>query len=140
VLEQAQNPHSTIWENKHFSQKQMQSRLMKFVLGLFLYMVVVSVFLITLKDFLAWIAEPFYFLPYCQQISQMFQNDSKQFENYALLDQRYLKNAQTTGIYECYCANQVSIFTFYKNIYKRQNQFCSNYMWSMNGGSLITLP
>jgi hypothetical protein len=56
------------------------------------------------------------------------------------MDQQYLKNAQTAGIYECYCSSQVSVFTFYANIYKRNNQFCSDYLLAMNGGSLITLP
>lgn len=60
---------------------------MKFVFGLFFYMLVVSAILITLKDFLAWVAQPYYFLPYCQEISQMFQNNQTNFYNYALMDQ-----------------------------------------------------
>lgn len=44
----------------------------------------------------------YYFGPTCPEIAAMFQTNAD-YLSYATFDKEYLPQAQSTGIYECYC-------------------------------------
>jgi hypothetical protein len=71
-LERCQSPHSTIWENKHYTFAQKRSGLIKFVIGAILYMVVSSLIILGVKDYLSNLRFTYSFHPFCPEINSIF--------------------------------------------------------------------
>jgi hypothetical protein len=60
---------------------------------------------------------------------------------YATIDKEYLWYAQTTGIYQCYCLDQLpGALSFYKIWTEPAAQICDRYVLLGMGGTLVSMP